>query len=145
MKLITKDEFLERARDFTNFKLRTFKREDRPKSLGFMFPIIGKEILSIKDKYFPVINVYLIALREDIVKDQNLAFKVLIHEILEMTLTGVLIEFLIQEGHIIELYRVFDKSLCIEDPYLNKEKDLKISHFLTCLSLEENNNGWTTP
>jgi len=137
MQLTTKEKFLEKARDFTNFKLRTFKRQDRPRSLGFMLPMIGKEMLRIEEKYFPVINFYLIAVREDVMKDRNLAFKVMIHEFLEMTLTGVLMDLLIEEGHVIELYKVFDKALCIENPYLNQEKDLKISHFLLSLEDEE--------
>jgi len=137
MQLITKQEFLEKARDFTNFKLRTFRKKDRPKSLGFMFPMIAKEMLEIENKYIPSISFYIIALREDIVKDRDLTFEVTLHEILEMTLTGALMEFLIEEEHLIELHKVFDKSLCIEDPYLNRDKGVKISHFLTCLSLEE--------
>jgi len=137
MQLVTKKEFLEKVRDFTNFKLRTFRKEDRPKSLGFMFPMIGKEMLGIENKYIPSISFYIIALREDIVKDRDLAFEVTLHEILEMTLTGTLMEFLIEEEHLIEIYRAFDKTLCIEDPFLNKEKGVKISHYLTCLSLKE--------
>jgi len=138
MQLVTKDEFLEKARDFTNFKLRTFRKEDRPKSLGFMFPMMtSRKMLVIENKYIPAIDVYIIALREDILKDKELTFEVILHEVLEMTLTGTLMEFLIEEEHLIELYKVFDKSLCIEDPYLNRDKGVKISHFLTCLSLEE--------
>ena len=139
MQIITKQEWIS---SFSLSKLHFYwfnTDSGRLKgSLGFTFPVPDfYRVLKIEHEdqtiMIPSCLFYLIGIRRGM-ENEDL-YKVAIHEAVEASLISVLSKFLVELNWLIPIYIFGDYVLAIENPIL--KDSLKLSHFLTCLSLEE--------